>query len=164
MLIRAVLFDLGNTLVSYYQPPDFTPVLRRSLDACLLALGQGPLHREAQTALLHEALDLNQERADLAVWPLEERLRVLFQRYAPDAGMLGRLCSAFLEPILATAQVNAQALPALTGLRQIGVRTALVSNTPWGSSSPAWRGCAATTRPRFRAAARARTTWTPRSR
>jgi HAD superfamily hydrolase (TIGR01509 family) len=117
------------------------PVLRRSLDACLLALGRGPMHgdREAQTALLHEALELNQERADLAVWPLEERLRVLFQRYAPDAAMIGRLCSAFLEPILSTAQVNVQALPVLTGLRQIGVKTALVSNTPWGSAGRAWR-------------------------
>ena len=35
MPIRAVLFDLGNTLVSYYQPPDFMPILRRSLQACL---------------------------------------------------------------------------------------------------------------------------------
>jgi len=33
MPIRAVLFDLGNTLVSYYQPPDFMPILRRSLQA-----------------------------------------------------------------------------------------------------------------------------------
>jgi HAD superfamily hydrolase (TIGR01509 family) len=139
MLIRAVLFDLGNTLVSYYQPSEFMPVLRRSLDACLLALGRGPLPREAQTALIHEALELNQERADLAVWPLEERLRVLFNAFTPDAPMLERLCTAFLEPIFATAQVNAEAVPVLTGLRKSGVRTALVSNTPWGSSGRAWR-------------------------
>src|SRR5262245_51428913 len=104
MLVRGVLFDLGNTLVSYYQPPDFMPVLRRSLDACLLALGRGPLDREAQRSLIHAALELNQERADLAVWPLDERLRVLFKGYtpdghAPDAGLLERLCTAFLEPI-----------------------------------------------------------------
>src|SRR5215471_527346 len=98
MLIRAVIFDLGNTLVSYYPPSNFLPVLRRSLEACLLTLGHSPLQREAQTTLLHEALELNQERADLAVWPLEERLRVLFSAYAaPDAAMIERLAAAFLD-------------------------------------------------------------------
>ena len=139
MLILAVLFDLGNTLVSYYQPPDFMPVLRRSLDACLLTLGQNPLPREAQTALVHQALELNQERADLATWPLEERLRMLFRDYAPDGAMIERLCAAFLEPIFATAQVSSDALPVLTGLKHMGVKTAVVSNTPWGSSGRAWR-------------------------
>jgi HAD superfamily hydrolase (TIGR01509 family) len=140
MLIRAVIFDLGNTLVSYYPPANFLPVLRRSLEACLVALGHSPLQREAQTTLLHEALELNQERADLAVWPLEERLRVLFNAYAaPDAAMIERLASAFLEPIFSTAQVNPDALPVLTDLKKMGIRTAVVSNTPWGSSGRAWR-------------------------
>ncbi len=79
MPIRAVLFDLGNTLVSYYQPTDFMPILRRSLEACLLTLGHTPLGREAQTELVHQALELNQERADLAVWPLEERTARIVQ-------------------------------------------------------------------------------------
>lgn len=144
MRIRAVLFDLGNTLVSYYQPPDFMPVLRRSLDACLLALGREPLQREAQTALVHQALELNQERADLAAWPLEERLRVLFAHYGPnatgpDAATIERLCAAFLEPIFSTAQVNREALPVLSSLKRMGLKTAIVSNTPWGSSGRAWR-------------------------
>jgi HAD superfamily hydrolase (TIGR01509 family) len=139
MPIRAALFDLGNTLVSYYQPPEFMPILRRSLDACLLALGHSPLGREAQTALVHRALELNQERPDLAVWPLEERLRVLFSHYTPDTTLTERLCSAFLAPIFSTARVNRDALPVLTGLKRMGVKTAIVSNTPWGSSGRAWR-------------------------
>ena len=143
MPIRAVLFDLGNTLVSYYQPAEFMPILRRSLDACLLTLGHTPLNREAQTELVHQALELNQERADLAVWPLEERLRVLFSHYLPgatlEAGSMERLCEAFLQPIFATARVNQDALPVLTGLRRRGVKTAIVSNAPWGSSGRAWR-------------------------
>jgi putative hydrolase of the HAD superfamily len=139
MRIRAVLFDLGNTLVTYYQPPDFMPVLRRSLDACQLALGCERLQGEAQTALVHQALELNQERADLAAWPLEERLRVLFADYTPDAPLIERLCAAFLEPIFATAQVNSEALPVLSDLRRMGLKTAVVSNTPWGSSGRVWR-------------------------
>ena len=139
MPIRAVLFDLGNTLVSYYQPPDFMPILRRSLEACLLTLGHSPLSREAQTALVHQALEMNQERADLAVWPLEERLRVLFSHYTPDATLTERLCHAFLEPIFSTAQISRDALPVLTSLKRKGVKTAIVSNTPWGSSGHTWR-------------------------
>jgi HAD superfamily hydrolase (TIGR01509 family) len=139
MPIRAVLFDLGNTLVSYYQPAEFMPILRRSLDACLLTLGHSPLGREAQTALVHQALEMNQERADLAVWPLEERLRVLFSHYTPDATLTERLSCAFLEPIFRTARVSRDALPVLQSLKRSGVKTAIVSNTPWGSSGGVWR-------------------------
>jgi putative hydrolase of the HAD superfamily len=139
MPIRAVLFDLGNTLVSYHQPADFMPILRRSLDACLLTLGHGPLDHEARTALVHRALEMNQERADLAVWPLEERLRVLFSHYAPDTTLTERLCGAFLEPIFSTARVSRDALQVLTSLKRMGMKTAIVSNTPWGSSGHVWR-------------------------
>ena len=139
MLTRAVLFDLGNTLVSYYQPADFMLVLRRSLAGCLLTLGRGSLTHDAQTTLVHQALELNQERADLAVWPLEERLRVLFNDCALDEALIERLACAFLEPIFATARVNADALAVLADLRSLGVKTAVVSNTPWGSSGRAWR-------------------------
>jgi putative hydrolase of the HAD superfamily len=140
MPIRAVLFDLGDTLVSYYQPSDFMPTLRRSLDACLQVLGQAPLGGEAGTDLIHQALELNQERADLAVWPLEERLRMLFGRYASlDAELIERLAQAFLQPIFATARVGHDALPVLLGLERRGVKTGIVSNTPWGSPGRVWR-------------------------
>ena len=143
MPIRAVLFDLGNTLVSYYQPADFMPILQRSLQACLLTLGDTPLSREAQTELVHQALELNQERTDLAVWPLEERLRVLFRHYMPSAALdttcVERLTEAFLQPIFATARVSKDTLPVLMALKRRGVKTAIVSNAPWGSSGRAWR-------------------------
>jgi putative hydrolase of the HAD superfamily len=138
MPIRAVLFDLGNTLISYYQPADFMPILRRSLNACLGTLGSSLSH-EAQTTLVHQALEMNQERADLAVWPLEERLRVLFSHYTPDATLTERLCAAFLAPIFSTARVSRDALPVLANLKRRGVKTAIVSNTPWGSSGHIWR-------------------------
>jgi putative hydrolase of the HAD superfamily len=140
MPIRAVLFDLGETLVSYYQPQQFLPILRRSLDDCLRALGHNPTSGEDAIDLLHQALELNQERGDLAVWPLEERLRVLFRPYANlDTELTERLSHVFLQPIFATAQVHHEALPVLMGLKRRGVRTAIVSNTPWGSSGRIWR-------------------------
>jgi putative hydrolase of the HAD superfamily len=140
MPIRAVLFDLGDTLVSYYQPQEFLPILRRSLDDCLRTLGHNPASGEGAIDLLHQALELNQERGDLAVWPLEERLRVLFGSYANlDTEQTERLSQVFLQPIFATARVHHEALAVLMGLKRRGVRTAIVSNTPWGSSGRIWR-------------------------
>jgi putative hydrolase of the HAD superfamily len=137
MPIRAVLFDLGETLVSYYQPQEFLPILRRSLDDCLRLLGRNPASGEERIDLLHQALELNQERGDLAVWPLEERLQVLFGAHSNLD--MERLSQVFLQPVFATAQVSHDALPVLFGLRRRGVRTAIVSNTPWGSPGRAWR-------------------------
>jgi putative hydrolase of the HAD superfamily len=137
MPIRAVLFDLGETLVSYYQPAEFLPLLRRSLDDCLRAMERNPESGESGIDLLHQALELNQERGDLAVWPLEERLQVLF---GAQSGLdLEQLSQVFLQPIFASARVSHDALPVLLGLKRRGVRTAIVSNTPWGSSGRHWR-------------------------
>ncbi len=132
--MRAVLFDLGNTLVSYYAAVDFRPVLRDCLRECVAVLPAGAQIEEGD--LERRALQLNVEREDHAVWPLEERLRVLFGSEPPA---LQRLASAFLRPIFATAVVDPDALPVLASLRSRGMRTAIVSNTPWGSSAEEWR-------------------------
>jgi HAD superfamily hydrolase (TIGR01509 family) len=68
---------------------------------------------------------------------------MLFGEYAPggliDTELIEALSQAFLEPIFATARVNKDALPMLMGLERRGVKTAIVSNTPWGSSGRVWR-------------------------
>ena len=73
---RAVLFDLGNTLVSYYAAADFAPILRKCLRGCIGVLA--PDTRIDEDELLQRALTLNVERVDHAVWPLPERLGILF--------------------------------------------------------------------------------------
>jgi putative hydrolase of the HAD superfamily len=133
--MRAVLFDLGNTLVSYYAAVDFPPILRECLRACISVLEpETPLD---ENELFQRALALNVERADDAVWPLAERLTVLFGDSDPT--IPERLTRAFLEPIFATAIVDPDALSVLAHLRTQGFRTAIVSNTPWGSPASAWR-------------------------
>jgi putative hydrolase of the HAD superfamily len=127
--MRAVLFDLGNTLVSYYAAADFAPILRDCLRHCISASGAQVDEEE----VFQRALALNAERADYAVWPLAERLALLFGNSAP------RLTSAFLEPIFATAILDPDAPAVLACLRAHGVRTAIVSNTPWGSPAEPWR-------------------------
>jgi len=137
MTARAVLFDLGNTLVSYYAAADFPPILRACMRACVDVL---PAHSQLDANDLEQrALALNVERPDLSVWPLSERLRVLFGDAASDPAALQRLTTAFMRPIFATAVADPDALAVLGSLREQGIRTAIVSNTPWGSPASDWR-------------------------
>jgi len=137
--IRTVLFDLGNTLVGYYTSAQFPSVLRRCLHQCAEADGwPGDVDREE--ALFGRALQLNQERLDFAVRPLGERLRELFDsRGTLDDVALGRLGAAFVKPIFDLARPDPQAPIVLEWLRHRGIKTAIVSNTPWGSPASAWR-------------------------
>jgi HAD superfamily hydrolase (TIGR01509 family) len=136
---RAILFDLGNTLVGYYTSSEFPVVLRQCLRECARALGhtEDPARDEE---LFERALLLNREQADYAVRPLAARLQELFGPYQSlDESSAWALGAAFLKPIFATAMLNPQAVPVLDALRSRGIKTAIVSNTPWGSPAHAWR-------------------------
>jgi putative hydrolase of the HAD superfamily len=140
MAVRAVLFDLGNTLVGYYAANEFPLVLRRCLRECAMTLGwsEDPARDDD---LVARAMLLNREDPDCAVRPLEDRLRGLFgANQGIDAASARTLAAAFLKPIFATARLDPQAVPVLRALRECGIKTAIVSNTPWGSPASAWRG------------------------
>ena len=81
--MRAVLFDLGNTLVSYYAAADFAPILHKCLRGCIRAL-QANISLD-EDEIFQRALTLNVERGDHAVWPLLERLGVLFSHDTLDS-------------------------------------------------------------------------------
>lgn len=53
--------------------------------------------------------------------------------------MLTAVRAAFLKPIFDLARLDPDALPLLETLRQRGIKTAIVSNTLWGSSASMWR-------------------------
>ena len=126
-----VLFDLGNTLVSYYERRDFPGVLRQSIGEVESVVGLEAewdrIQAEKFTA------------ADFQVRPLEGRLRRIF----PDADWSEEValeaCRGFMTPIFALARVYDDVLPTLDVLRAAGIQTAIVSNTPWGSPAVLWR-------------------------
>lgn len=126
-----VLFDLGNTLASYYALRDFPPILRAAIGEVERFVGTKA--EWAQVA----AEDF--ESKDFQVRPLEGRLRRIFPEaeWSQDAGL--EACRCFLRPIFALARVYDDVLPTLGTLRARGIKTALVSNTPWGSPADLWR-------------------------
>ena len=139
MAIRAVLFDLGNTLVAYYAAPDFPAVLRRCMGQCMAAVGVSPSQVD-EDDLFARAKRLNTEREDHAVRLLSDRLQELLGRYAVlDGPKLDAACKAFLKPIFELARPDPEAIPLLESLRRRGIRTGIVSNTPWDSPATAWR-------------------------
>jgi putative hydrolase of the HAD superfamily len=117
MAIRAILFDLGNTLVGYYTSGEFPVVLRRCVRECASALGQTE-DRGRDEDLFERALLLNREQSDYAVWPLSARLQELFGAYESiDEASAEALATTFLKPIFAIARLDPQAIPLLEALR-----------------------------------------------
>ena len=134
-----MLFDLGNTLVNYYAAAEFPAILQQCLQECRDVLGWSQDAERDHTMFVH-AMRLNAERPDGAVHALDERLMELFGGYASiDDAALAAVCAAFLKPIFDLARLDPDALPLLESIRQRGIKTAIVSNTPWGSPPSAWR-------------------------
>jgi FMN phosphatase YigB (HAD superfamily) len=137
--IRAVLFDLGNTLVGYYTSREFPGVLRQCVEECTVALGWSE-DPDRDEDIFKRALLINRERPDFAVRPLGDRLQELFGPYEVlDEVAAQALVPAFLQPIFATARLDPEAVSVLRSLRSHGIKCAIVSNTPWGSPATAWR-------------------------
>jgi FMN phosphatase YigB (HAD superfamily) len=136
MMMRAVLFDLGNTLVWYYRSDEFPSILQECLRCAADAVPAVAVDFES---LFKKALELNHEADDFAVRPLEDRILNLFPTcHNIDAVAMRRVCRAFMAPIFSCARIDADALGVLNELRCRGLRTAIVSNTPWGSSAELW--------------------------
>jgi FMN phosphatase YigB (HAD superfamily) len=138
MPIKAIAFDLGNTLVHYYEREEFPAVLTeaiRNVYAVLPQIAAAPLEEA-----LSFALSENVEQPDARVRPLQDRLKRILQMNAPLTNDLAeRACRAFLEPIFNRARKYADCDPTLQSLSQDGYKLAIASNTPWGSPREPWQ-------------------------
>jgi phosphoserine phosphatase len=67
------------------------------------------------------------------VRPLEERLARIFQIKTRDTKLMQDLRRTFMEPIFARGTLYDDAVSALQETRSRDLKTAIVSNTPWGS-------------------------------
>lgn len=138
MRLKAVAFDLGGTLVRYYEREQFPGILAEALgNVYTLISDQASVSlEEARDAALTE----NKERPDGRVCPVHERLTRIFGLSQPlSQALRSDLALAFLEPIFSRARKYEDVDPVLAALRDQGYRLAIVSNTPWGTPAEPWR-------------------------
>lgn len=135
-MVKAVLFDLGNTLVSYYQRHEFPGMLDEAVNGCIEHL------HDAGTGFQEEGLwdrvkEQDHGSPDNRVHPLESRLAAIFG--LNDQKAINNLCQVFMKPIFTRGRLHSDVKPTMRTLRARGIKTAIVSNTPWGSPATLWR-------------------------
>jgi len=137
----AVIFDLGNTLVSYYTRSEWPDILARAIDEVTAYLRSRGLLRIGPAELPTRVEGEREEPKDHRVKPLEGRLARIFDLSDGDLadGVAMEMCRRFMTPTFAVGRRYDDALPTLAALRQHGLRTAILSNTPWGSPAELWR-------------------------
>lgn len=133
---KAVLFDLGNTLVSYYQRHEFPGILEEAVNGCVGHLRDAGLGFREE-GLWDRVKEQDHGSPDNRVHPLESRLAVIFG--LDDRVTIDKLCQVFMKPIFERGRLYSDVKPTLRVLRAGGVRTAIVSNSPWGSPAGLWR-------------------------
>lgn len=136
----AILFDLGNTLVQYYERRDFPAILKRCIARAeeVVRREYGPVE---DAGLWDRVAAENYPAKDYCVRSLEDRLQAIFAIPPADwtADLADAACRSFMQPIFDLGRVYEDVIPTLDDLRLRGLKTAIVSNTPWGSPASLWR-------------------------
>ena len=138
--MKAILFDLGNTLVSYYRRYEFPDILKQAI----INVNNFLFRNECSITddhLWQAVKEEDYESVDNRVRPLEERLLRIFKIEARcyDTDLLEDMSRCFMKPIFDRSVLYDDVLPTLKEIKKKGVKTAIVSNTSWGSPAKLWR-------------------------
>jgi len=139
-MIDTLLFDLGGTLVEYYDRSQYDTVLGEALAEARVFLDERGLLNVSQESMWQRAQEENYEAEDHRVRPLGERLRRIFQldgSIEHEAEM--DMCRRFLRPVFARGCCYEDTISTLEQLKARGFRMAIVTNTPWGAPAAPWR-------------------------
>lgn len=133
--MKAIFFDLGNTLVDYHQggitdeEKDFLGLRNMSL---ALARWNTPLSVDELDRVFYSpwmrALRVRSRRT--SEYPVTELLARVLPEPATTPRRMRRLLSLFHEPFVRFAVATPGAVEVLTTLRRKGLRVGLISNTP----------------------------------
>ena len=137
-MARAVLFDLGGTLVEYYARSDWPKVRDEGIAGVVHSLAREGYPAESSATVADRAQREDHESPDFRVRPLAGRLARIFSLSVEDP-VLGALCRTFLQPVFARGRRFEDSLGTLDELRTRSIAIAVVSNLPWGSPSLPWR-------------------------
>lgn len=134
--MKAVLFDLGNTLAQYHAPGGSHGLISRAVSAVEDYLRGEGLVSDSSDDIQARFRAENHESPNYRVRPLDKRLSRIFR--ISDPAILGEACRVFLKPICEGSVIYEDTIPVLQELRKHGIKTAVVSNSPWGSPPDLW--------------------------
>ena len=137
-MIRAVVFDLGNTLITYYTREQFPLILERCIRGCGGLLESGGVPTPDRETISRRVKEQDHGSPGDRVYPLEGRLSYIFG--VDNRWLLDRLCDEFMAPIIETGHLHDDVKPVLSELRDRGYAVYVLSNTPWGCASRIWKG------------------------
>lgn len=127
-MYKAILFDLGNTLVKYYERHEFNAILKQGIQNVKDYLYCEGFEIPTEEELWENVKSENHESADNAVRPLEERLKKIFKldksNISTDTEL--EMCRCFMTPIFSCSTCYDDTLSALKNLKENGMN--VVSN------------------------------------
>jgi len=138
---NVVLFDLGNTLAYYFERHEFPDILRQAITEVQNYFGPKELLYVSPDNMWCQVRGEDYEASDYRVRPLEERLVRIFQLddLAQSSDVIMAMCRCFMKPIFARSRLYEDTIPTLKEIKSKGFKTAIVSNTTWGSPANLWR-------------------------
>ncbi len=135
-----ILFDLGQTLASYFERAEFPGILAEAIAEVTGYLDAVGLLRLSAEEVWPRVMEENHEAPDHRVRPLEERLERIFRLEPVERDRHAEaMCRRFLRPIFARGRLYDDTVPVLQELRRLGLRAGIISNSPWGSPPSPWR-------------------------
>jgi HAD superfamily hydrolase (TIGR01509 family) len=139
---KGILLDHGNTLVDYFGRADQPVVLASALACVHASLQKMGIDPQGQAPRSFDHPSSARDPDDHRVIPLEDRLAEVYPYIFPrlSGDQIEAICLAFMQPIFERAKLSEDSLPTLIRLKAAGLRTAIVSNSPWGCPGKLWRG------------------------
>jgi putative hydrolase of the HAD superfamily len=139
-VIKAVLFDMGSTLLEFENQP-WEELIRQGIEAVYKGLhAHGAVLPDPQefSRAFHETYQKTWQEAGQSL--IEMQIRVLLQKASQELGLLlsdveiGHLVRAHYWPVSSQVTIYADTIETLADVRRRGLKIGLVSNTVWPGS------------------------------
>ena len=138
---KAIIFDLGNTLVDFFQLEEFPYLLKKSLSNVSCLLNKKKLLTVNNTELKKIIPSVDYEKKNNSVFPLFERLNIIYNlsKLKLSNEAINEIHQEFSKPIFANYTIFEDTLPTLNKLTEMKLKIGIISNTPWGMPSFLWK-------------------------
>lgn len=136
---NVILYDLGNTLIKYFEKSEFPIILRQAITEVYNHLLENGYPEMPSDKIWERVKQEDHEAKDNSTRPLEDRLINIFQLEDINNDTIMDLCRCFMKPIFERSFLYEDTLPVLIEMKERGFKSAIISNTTWGSPGNLWR-------------------------